>query len=345
MYTFIKQHTGGIGMKLREISEQTGITKRNIHFYIKEGLIHPDVEAGSGYYEFSVEDKKRLLLIREYRNAGLPLAVIRSLLDQPSTAGFFLTWQVIQLKRQIIDCNRTLSGLHQVLDELPLHPDLDALYSITSGTEIPGASGAPYTDIRSDSILLVNRFLWNQFLPDGLVTEYQKYLWHKLNLTAEKVCPEDYAVLFSSLQTLSLPQIGSMLSQRSAHYDRIVSLSEEQCEDYAREMQRGLTALLENDSLLSFWKKNYTRFFLPEVKIYASRLSDIVAEISPFYRSYREHINISSQILYRWYTTPEADSLRRSLSNKLRNYFDAELYRHGLFEALYSAGELMSRGW
>ena len=49
-------------MKLREISEQTGITKRNIHFYIKEGLIHPDVEAVSGYYEFSEEDKKRMFI-------------------------------------------------------------------------------------------------------------------------------------------------------------------------------------------------------------------------------------------------------------------------------------------
>ena len=257
-------------MKLREIVEKTGISKRNIHFYIKEGLLHPDVAPGSGYYEFSEEEEKRLLLIREYRNAGLPLAVIRSLLDQPSTAGFFLTWQVIRLKQQAASCERILSGLEQILDELPLHPDLDTLSSVTSGAGIPEASGQPFPDAGSDAILLVNRFLWNQFLPDGLVTEYQKYLWDKLNRTAEKRCPEDYAVLFSSLQSLSLTQMGRMLSQRSAHYDRIVSLREEECEDYAREMQKGLISFLENDALLSFWKKNYARFFLPEVRIFSS---------------------------------------------------------------------------
>ncbi len=272
-------------MKLREISGKTGISKRNIHFYIKEGLLRPEVAPESGYYEFSEEEEKRLLLIKKYRNAGLSIPVIRSLLEQPSTAGFFLTWQVIRLKQQAAHCSCVLSGLNQILDDLPLHPDLDTLFSATSGTRIPETPGDLYPDMGGDAILLVNRFLWNQFLPDGLVTEYQQYLWDKLNRTAEKICPEDYSILFSSLQALALPQIGRILSQRSMHYDRISSLRQEQCEDYAREIRDGLSSLLENDSLLSFWKKNYTGFFLPEVKIYSSRLSEIVAEISPFYRS------------------------------------------------------------
>ena len=45
-------------MKLREISGKTGISKRNIHFYIKEGLLRPDVAPESGYYEFSEEEEK-----------------------------------------------------------------------------------------------------------------------------------------------------------------------------------------------------------------------------------------------------------------------------------------------
>lgn len=330
-------------MKLREISGKTGISKRNIHFYIKEGLLRPDVAPESGYYEFSEEEEKRLLLIKKYRNAGLSIPVIRSLLEQPSTAGFFLTWQVIRLKQQAAHCSCVLSGLNQILDDLPLHPDLDTLFSATSGTRIPETPGDLYPDMGGDAILLVNRFLWNQFLPDGLVTEYQQYLWDKLNRTAEKICPEDYSILFSSLQALRLPQIGRILSQRSMHYDRISSLRQEQCEDYAREIRDGLSSLLENDSLLSFWKKNYTGFFLPEVKIYSSRLSEIVAEISPFYRSYRNHINTSCQILYRWYISPEATPLRHRLSGVLGDCFDPELYCHGLFEALYSAGELMDR--
>ena len=189
-----------------------------------------------------------------------------------------------------------------------------------------------------DAILLVNRFLWNQFLPDGLVTEYQQYLWDKLNATAEKICPEDYSILFSSLQALALPQIGRILSQRSMHYDRSLLFAR----NSARIMQGKY-----GTGCLRFWKtilfclsgKRITPvFFLPEVKIYSSRLSEIVAEISPFYRSYRNHINTSCQILYRWYISPEAAPLRQRLSGILGDCFDPELYCHGLFEALYSAG-------
>lgn len=139
MYTFYKaiRNRRKDWMKLREISGKTGISKRNIHFYIKEGLLRPDVAPESGYYEFSEEEEKRLLLIKKYRNAGLSIPVIRSLLEQPSTAGFFLTWQVIRLKQQAAHCSRVLSGLNQILDDLPLHPDLDTLFSATSGTRIP----------------------------------------------------------------------------------------------------------------------------------------------------------------------------------------------------------------
>ena len=54
-------------MKLKEVCERTGITKRNIHYYVKEGLLVPRKELGNGYYEFSEEDCDRLLDIMNFR--------------------------------------------------------------------------------------------------------------------------------------------------------------------------------------------------------------------------------------------------------------------------------------
>ena len=70
-------------MKLKEVCERTGITKRNIHYYVKEGLLVPRKELGNGYYEFSEEDCDRLLMIRSLRNAGFSILQIRSRM-QPS---------------------------------------------------------------------------------------------------------------------------------------------------------------------------------------------------------------------------------------------------------------------
>jgi DNA-binding transcriptional MerR regulator len=67
-------------MKLKEVCERTGITKRNIHYYVKEGLLVPRKELGNGYYEFSEEDCDRLLMIRSLRNAGFSILQIRSVL-------------------------------------------------------------------------------------------------------------------------------------------------------------------------------------------------------------------------------------------------------------------------
>ena len=134
-----------------------------------------------------------------------------------------------------------------------------------------------------------------------------------------------------------------MLSRRSEHYDAVAALTEAQCSDYAEEMKAGITELLEQDQLTGFWKENYHGFFLPDTRIFASDLSDIVSEISPYYRSYRDNINRSCRILYEWYCSPEGEAMSRRISEKLEGYFDPFSIRHGLFEALYCVSELAGR--
>ena len=43
-------------MRIQEVSHKTGITKRNIHYYIKQGIITPKMNPANGYYDFSEED-------------------------------------------------------------------------------------------------------------------------------------------------------------------------------------------------------------------------------------------------------------------------------------------------
>ena len=40
-------------MRMQEICKISGFTKRNIHYYIKEGLLSPASDAQNGYYDFS----------------------------------------------------------------------------------------------------------------------------------------------------------------------------------------------------------------------------------------------------------------------------------------------------
>ena len=97
-------------MKLKEVCEITGITKRNIHYYIKEGLLVPRKELGNGYYEFSDDDCDRLLMIRSLRNAGFSILQIRSILKKPSTSGYYINLRLKELKSEIEHANSVITA-------------------------------------------------------------------------------------------------------------------------------------------------------------------------------------------------------------------------------------------
>ena len=87
-------------MRMQEICKISGFTKRNIHYYIKEGLLSPASDVQNGYYDFSEEEVKRLSLIRLFRNAGLSISVIRSILNTPDSTGLYLNQHIKELHKE-----------------------------------------------------------------------------------------------------------------------------------------------------------------------------------------------------------------------------------------------------
>jgi len=49
-------------MKINQVEELTGITKKNIRFYEEQKLINPQRNPANGYREYSMEDVKQLSL-------------------------------------------------------------------------------------------------------------------------------------------------------------------------------------------------------------------------------------------------------------------------------------------
>ena len=45
-------------MKINQAAELAGITSKNIRFYEDQGLITPARDAGNGYRDYSMEDRK-----------------------------------------------------------------------------------------------------------------------------------------------------------------------------------------------------------------------------------------------------------------------------------------------
>ena len=68
-------------MKINEIEQLVGITKKNIRFYEEQGLIHPKRNSGNDYREYTEADAELLLKIKLLRKLNVPIEEIRRIIQ------------------------------------------------------------------------------------------------------------------------------------------------------------------------------------------------------------------------------------------------------------------------
>lgn len=66
-------------MKINQVEELVGITKKNIRFYEDQGLISPERNRDNGYREYSLNDVELLNKIKLLRSLDVPIEEIRKL--------------------------------------------------------------------------------------------------------------------------------------------------------------------------------------------------------------------------------------------------------------------------
>lgn len=71
-------------MKIKEVEQQTGITKANIRYYESQGFVSPNRES-NGYRTYDESHVKELLRIKLLRTLGLPIESIKALSDGKTT--------------------------------------------------------------------------------------------------------------------------------------------------------------------------------------------------------------------------------------------------------------------
>ena len=87
-------------MKINQVEELVGITKKNIRFYEDQGLLKPERNPNNGYREYSLEDVKQLERIKLLRQLDVPCSQIRKLMDKEITLKECMEHQVVSLHHQ-----------------------------------------------------------------------------------------------------------------------------------------------------------------------------------------------------------------------------------------------------
>lgn len=282
-----------------------------------------------------------LILIRTLRNAEIPIPVIRSIFKNPGSAGYYLNQQIKEKKQEQLRLGEILRGLNHILGHLSIEPDMAELFRLSESAAIPSSVPVPPADSYDQyDNTQINRYLWSVFLPETL-TDYQEFLWSKINHMTSLPENEDCRMLIQFFRTLDEATLARLFRKQESHLAFIANLDPDGCTAYAEELKPRLSAFLEQPSNIRIWKQYYHAFLYPQIRIYDLEVSNIAAEMSPMFASYRTNIHTACRILYQWLYSKQGESLRNSLESELTPCLDLELSQHGQLEVLANFRQLV----
>lgn len=87
-------------MRIQEVEQLVGITKKNIRFYEKEGLLKPERSLENGYRDYREEDVETLKRIKLLRKLSVPLEEIRKVQSGAMTMEGVLKRHMVVLEEQ-----------------------------------------------------------------------------------------------------------------------------------------------------------------------------------------------------------------------------------------------------
>lgn len=113
-------------MKINEVEQLVGITKKNIRFYEEQGLLNPSRNKDNGYREYSEENVRVLEQIKLLRKLGLPLEEIRMMQSGRSTVADSMRRHLVTLEREKQNLMQSEALCSRLKDEDGTLQNLDA---------------------------------------------------------------------------------------------------------------------------------------------------------------------------------------------------------------------------
>jgi MerR family transcriptional regulator, thiopeptide resistance regulator len=93
-------------LTIGQLAQAVGLARGSLLHYETLGLLRPAARSAAGYRLYGEADVERVRAIRRYRDAGLPLAAVAALLDQPAAgprAAALLEQRLLALTDEVED--------------------------------------------------------------------------------------------------------------------------------------------------------------------------------------------------------------------------------------------------
>lgn len=186
-------------MNISQAEELTGITKQNIRFYEKQGLLSPERNTENSYREYSPEDIRTLKVIKLLRKLQMPVEQIRQVLSQDISLSDAIRCHQEKLQSDKEQLEAAIAMCAELAAESLSAIDIDARLKDVEERE---KAGGIFANILNDFIAVAKASEKASFgfSPDTIVSsprEFTEALFHyadenNLNLviTKESMYPE-----------------------------------------------------------------------------------------------------------------------------------------------------------
>lgn len=185
-------------ISINQVEKQTGVSKRNIRFYEKEGLLLPKRDSGNGYRVYDEADIWRIKVIKMLRMLDMPIEEIKKVLEEDRPLSEAVENQQRELERKAKELQAAIEFCGQ-LKNTELNT-LDVDYCLNN---IEKADGEGFFKLWVEDYKRVkkaNRDMEFTFVPDIAITNEREFTdalfqyasTEKLNLviTKESMYPE-----------------------------------------------------------------------------------------------------------------------------------------------------------
>lgn len=134
-------------MQIKEVEARVGVTRKNIRFYEKEGLLAPRRQAGNGYRDYTEDEVARLERIKLLRKLDVPLEEIAAMLEGRLTLGQGMRRHLVTLEHRQENLATARALSERLVQEPGLLESLDAQVYLAEMAELE-KKGVRFVDVK-----------------------------------------------------------------------------------------------------------------------------------------------------------------------------------------------------
>ncbi len=316
-------------MKIAEVMEQTGLSKKAIRLYIESNFIHP-IYGENGYRIFTHEDCQKLTTIKKLRDLGFSLKQITLLLETPQIAPFVMCLHKFHLKTQYECLQEQLNTTDRLFNTLIGTPavQLEEQLHTTYCSEQKQDDDRPISE--TDAELMLSSF-FIIFPIDSSLNEYQLFLWERL----KKAYMEDSSV--------SLKKFRNYLCNKSQEEQFLTEFIQNSI--YAKSIYQAISHLTKEELIAftqkccanikkhisdSAWKQNWI-YYKKNIcqglyAAYNEKISATMSQFSVLFANYHRNMTSIVELFTQYCTSESGKEFYDLLQHYLQDYFDIDSF-------------------